>query len=43
MAASMSNYGLVWMSGEYRGVQVISLTGGTTGLTAQVAFLRLPT
>jgi CubicO group peptidase (beta-lactamase class C family) len=39
MAASMSNYGLGWMSGEYRGVRVISHTGGTTGFTAQVAFL----
>ena len=36
MAVSMSDYGLGWMSGEYRGVRVISLTGGTTGLTAQL-------
>jgi CubicO group peptidase (beta-lactamase class C family) len=39
MAASMSNYGLGWMSGEYRGVRVMSHAGGTTGFTAQVAFL----
>ena len=39
MAASMSHYGLGWMSGEYRGLREISHTGGTTGFTAQVAFL----
>jgi CubicO group peptidase (beta-lactamase class C family) len=39
MAASMSHYGLGWMSGEYRGLRVVSHSGGTTGFTAQVAFL----
>jgi CubicO group peptidase (beta-lactamase class C family) len=39
MAASMSHYGLGWLSGEYRGLRVISHTGGTAGFTAQVAFL----
>jgi CubicO group peptidase (beta-lactamase class C family) len=39
IAASMSNYGLGWMSGEYRGLRVISHTGGTAGFTAQVSFL----
>ena len=31
MAASMSSYGLGWLSGEYRGLRVISHTGGTVG------------
>lgn len=39
MAASTSHYGLGWMSGEYRGLRVISHAGGTAGFTAQVAFL----
>ena len=39
MAASMSQYGLGWMSGEYRGLRIISHAGGTAGFTAQVAFL----
>jgi CubicO group peptidase (beta-lactamase class C family) len=39
LAASMSHYGLGWLSGEYRGLRVISHTGGTAGFTAQVAFL----
>jgi hypothetical protein len=39
MAASMSHYGLGWLNGKYRGVRVTSHAGGTTGLTAQVAFL----
>jgi CubicO group peptidase (beta-lactamase class C family) len=39
MATSMSHYGLGWMTGEYRGLRVISHLGGTTGFTAQVAFL----
>jgi CubicO group peptidase (beta-lactamase class C family) len=39
MAASMSNYGLGWMSGEYCGLRVISHAGGTARFTAQVAFL----
>ena len=39
MAASMSHYGLGWMSGEYRGLRVISHSGGTTGFSARVAFL----
>jgi CubicO group peptidase (beta-lactamase class C family) len=39
MAALMSHYGLGWMAGEYRGVRVISHAGGTTGFSAQVAFL----
>jgi CubicO group peptidase (beta-lactamase class C family) len=39
MAASMSHYGLGWLSGDYRGLRVISHAGGTAGFTAQVAFL----
>ena len=39
MAASMSHYGLGWMSGEYRGLRVMSHAGGTAGFTAQGAFL----
>jgi hypothetical protein len=35
----MSQYGLGWLSGEYRGLRVISHSGGTAGFTAQVAFL----
>jgi hypothetical protein len=31
IAASMSHYGFGWMSGEYRGVRVISHAGGTAG------------
>jgi CubicO group peptidase (beta-lactamase class C family) len=39
MAASMASYGLGWMSGDYRGVRVVSHTGGTAGFTAEIAFL----
>jgi Fructose-bisphosphate aldolase class-II/Beta-lactamase len=39
MAASMSHYGLGWLSGEYRGLRVVSHAGGTAGFTALVAFL----
>jgi CubicO group peptidase (beta-lactamase class C family) len=39
MAASMSHYGLGWMSGAYRGLRVISHSGGTTGFSARVVFL----
>jgi hypothetical protein len=39
MTASMSHYGLGWLNGKYRGVRVTSHAGGTTGFTAQVAFL----
>ena len=39
MAAAMSRYGLGWMSGDYRGLRVVSHAGGTAGFTAEVAFL----
>jgi hypothetical protein len=39
MAASTSSYGLGWHSGEYRGLRVVSHTGGTGGFAAEIAFL----
>jgi CubicO group peptidase (beta-lactamase class C family) len=39
MAALMTRYGLGWANGEYRGLRVISHTGGTGGFTSEIAFL----
>ena len=39
MTATMAHYGLGWMVGEYRGLRLISHAGGTTGYTAELAFL----
>lgn len=39
MAATMTHYGLGWMLGEYRGLRMVSHAGGTTGYTAELAFL----
>jgi CubicO group peptidase (beta-lactamase class C family) len=39
MAATMSRYGLGWLSGEYRGLRVVSHAGGSSGFAAEVAFL----
>ena len=39
MAAIMTRYGLGWANGEYRGLRVISHTGGTGGFTSEIAFL----
>lgn len=39
MAALMTRYGLGWTIGEYRGLRVVSHTGGTGGFTSEIAFL----
>ena len=39
MAATMTQYGLGWMVGEYRGLRLISHAGGSAGFTAELAFL----
>lgn len=39
MAAIMTDYGLGWLTGTYRGLRVLSHAGGTTGFTAEIAFL----
>ncbi len=39
MAATMTGYGLGWGNGEYRGLRVVSHTGGTGGFSAEIAFL----
>jgi CubicO group peptidase (beta-lactamase class C family) len=39
MAATMSRYGLGWLTGQYRGLRILSHAGGTSGFTAELAFL----
>jgi CubicO group peptidase (beta-lactamase class C family) len=39
MAATQTSYGLGWLSGEYRGLRVVSHGGGTGGFTSEIAFL----
>jgi hypothetical protein len=39
MTATMAHYGLGWMVGEYHGLRIVSHAGGTTGYTAELAFL----
>lgn len=39
MAGTITRYGLGWSSGQYRGLRVVSHTGGTGGFTAEIAFL----
>lgn len=39
MTATMTQYALGWMIGDYRGHRVISHAGGTAGFTALMAFL----
>ncbi len=39
MAATMTHYGLGWGTGEYRGLRVVSHTGGTGGFSSQIALL----
>ncbi|MCC6981748.1 MAG: serine hydrolase [Bauldia sp.] len=39
MAATMTHYGLGWMSGAYRGLRVVSHAGGSGGFTAEIAFM----
>ncbi len=39
MMAAMTGYGLGWMTGDYRGMRVVSHAGGTSGFTAEIAFL----
>jgi len=39
MAALMSSYGLGWGNGAYRGLRVVSHTGGTGGYSAELAFM----
>ncbi len=39
MVATMTHYGLGWLTGEYRGLRILSHAGGTSGFTAELAFL----
>jgi CubicO group peptidase (beta-lactamase class C family) len=37
--ASLTGYGLGWLSGDYQGLQVLSHAGGSSGFAAELAFL----
>jgi CubicO group peptidase (beta-lactamase class C family) len=39
VAATRTSYGLGWLTGEYRGLRVVSHAGGTGGFAAEIAFL----
>jgi hypothetical protein len=39
MAATLTGYGLGWLTGQYHGLRVVSHAGGTAGFTAEIAFL----
>jgi CubicO group peptidase (beta-lactamase class C family) len=39
MAATMTHYGLGWLTGRYRGLRVVRHAGGSSGFSAEIAFL----